>query len=101
MYQVNENKLERAKKKVEKIKGFYIHAMVYTVINAFILINIFINTDHFWQFEHFTTAFFWGVGLVFHGFNVFGFNPLFSKDWEERQIKKYMDRDRKNTSEFF
>lgn len=100
MNDLENDKLKRAKERVNKIKGFYIHASIYTLINTFILINIYFNTDNFWQWPHFTTLFFWGVGLLFHGARVFGLNPLFSKSWEERQIKKYMDKDRDDANKY-
>jgi len=52
--------------------------------------------ESFWSFQVFSTAFFWGIGLFFHFLSVFGSNFLFSKNWEERQIKKYMDDDNKH-----
>ena len=99
-----QNKYARAKKRVERIKGFYIHATIYTVINTFILVNIFIQNGHngqgFWQIEHFFTLFFWGIGLLFHGLRVFGLNPFFNKDWEKRQIEKYIEKDREDAEKF-
>jgi len=100
-YNYNDDKREKAQKQVDELKGFYIHFAVYITINAFILINIYLNTDDFWQWGHFFTLFFWGVGVAFHAMNVFKVNPLFSKSWEDRQIKKYMDRDRDNSKKYF
>ena len=100
----DDKKLERAKKRVEQLKGFYIHAAIYTVINAFIFANIFIregyNGGGFWQFGNFVTPFFWGIGLFFHASKVFRFNPILNKNWEKRQIEKYMEEDRKQTEKF-
>jgi len=100
MEELKNQKLKRAKERVNKIKGFYIHAGIYTLINSFILINIYLNTDNFWQWPHFLTLFFWGIGLFFHGIRVFGMNPLFSKSWEERQIQKYIDKDRDDANKY-
>ncbi|MCK5638887.1 MAG: 2TM domain-containing protein, partial [Flavobacteriaceae bacterium] len=44
----------------------------------------------------FTTAFFWGIGLMFHAYGVFGKNLLFSKDWEERKIKEIIEKDKQD-----
>jgi len=100
----DKDKLKRAKKQVEEIKGFYIHLAIYIVINAFILINIFIRAmsdgDSFWEFGTLFTPFFWGIGLAFHASKVFGYNPFFGKKWEERQIKKYIEKDEKEASKF-
>jgi len=100
MKELEDEKFKRAKKRVDEIKGFYIHASIYVIINTFILINIFLNTDSFWEWPHFITPFFWGIGLFFHGTRVFGFNPLFSRSWEERQIQKYIDKDRDDASKY-
>ena len=97
---MQEEKLRRAKKKVDDIKGFYIHFSIYLIINTFILVNIYLNTDDFWQWGHFLTLFFWGIGVAFHGARVFGFRLLFSKSWEERQIQKYIDKDRKDADKY-
>ena len=84
----------RAKKKVEKIQGFYWHLAVYVVVNIFLLITISRNSNlPFWNFATFSTALFWGIGLGFHFLGVFGSNFLFGKNWEKRQIEKYMNAD--------
>ncbi|MDT0607105.1 2TM domain-containing protein [Croceitalea rosinachiae] len=104
MENFNIDKLNRAKKKVDELKGFYIHAAIYTVINTFILVNVFIRSGYdgesFWQFGHFLAPFFWGIGLLFHASKVFNFNPLFNKGWEKRQIEKYMEKDREEAEKY-
>ncbi len=95
-----QEKLKRAKKRVEELKGFYIHFSIYIVINAFILVNIYLNTDYFWQWHHFFTLIGWGIGVGFHGAKVFGFNPMFGKKWEERQIQKYIDKDKEEMKKY-
>lgn len=100
----NTNKLERAKERVARLKGFYIHATIYTIINTVILWNIFSNNGYngegFWQLGNFTTLFFWGIGLFFHAVKVFNLNPFFNKDWEKRQIQKYMEEDKKEAEKY-
>ena len=97
-------KLKRAKKRIRDLKGFYTHLTVYVFINGFIFVNILISNHYgngeFWKWENFVTLFFWGIGLAFHAVKVFGFNPLFSKDWEERQIRKYMERERREAEKY-
>ncbi|NKI32731.1 2TM domain-containing protein [Croceivirga thetidis] len=96
----DDSKMGRARKRVDELKGFYIHLMVYIAVNAFILINIAIQSNNFWEWGHFFTLIFWGIGLGIHAAITFRFNPLFNKNWEERQIKKYMERDREDASKF-
>lgn len=101
---MNNDKFKLAKKRVEALKGFYIHLTVYMVINAFILVNIYRETakdnEDFWQWEHFFVLFAWGLGLLFHAIGVFRWNPFFGKDWERRQIEKYIKDDEDNAKRF-
>ena len=32
-------------------------------------------------------------GLLGHGMQAYGYNPIFGKGWEEKKIKKYMEDD--------
>ncbi|PCH75646.1 MAG: hypothetical protein COB98_08600 [Flavobacteriaceae bacterium] len=87
----------RAKKKVKEIKGFYIHFAVYLAVNGFIFISHFMSEGNFsfiWEWESYGTWFFWGIGLFFHGFGVFGMDFLLGKQWEENKIKEIMNRDK-------
>ncbi len=87
----------RAKKKLEKVVGFYWHLASYIIVNTFLVIMIITNTDDdrsIWNFGTFATPFFWGIGLSFHFIGVFGANLLFGKNWEERKIKEFMDKDK-------
>ena len=87
----------RAKKRVKDIKGFYWHAFWYIVVNIFIISAIGIyQYDGLLHFSTFYTAFFWGIGLGFHALGVFGKNLIFSKNWENRKIKAFMDNDKTN-----
>lgn len=92
---------ERAKKKVENIRGFYIHLIVYFIAN--VVIDVVKITRNLRNGETFQEAFFdfgtiaiwlfWGVGILFHAFAVFGFDYFLGKNWESRKIKKYMEED--------
>ncbi|NDV43878.1 2TM domain-containing protein [Flagellimonas sediminis] len=100
MENLENDKYTRAKKRVEELKGFYVHLSIYVVINTFVLVNIYVQTDNFWQWPHFLTLFGWGLGLAFHAAKVFGANPLLGKDWEERQIQKYIDKDKEDINKY-
>ncbi|MGX1929281.1 2TM domain-containing protein [Flagellimonas sp. 2504JD4-2] len=100
MENFDRDKYKRAKKQVEEIKGFYIHLAVYVVINTFILINIYNHSENFWEWPHFITLGAWGIGLLFHASKTFGFNLLFGKNWEERQIQKYIEKDKREMDKF-
>lgn len=94
-----QKKLERVRKKVKSIKGFYKHLIVYILVNAFLFTISYTNlkpTEHFISFDTFRTAFFWGLGLAFHAFGVFGTDIFLGTEWEDRKIKEMMEKDRKN-----
>ncbi|MCK0132225.1 2TM domain-containing protein [Flavobacteriaceae bacterium F08102] len=97
----NYNKEEayfRAKKKLEKLVGFYWHFGIFLAVNIFLWVVIAINLspgESFWTFGHFTTFLFWGIGIVFHFMKVFGSSFLFGKKWEERKIKQIMEKEKK------
>ncbi|WP_019037485.1 2TM domain-containing protein [Psychroflexus tropicus] len=83
---------QEAKKKVDSIKGFYSHFLVYLIVNSFIVTTIVWNTNiDLLSFAALSTPFFWGIGLVSHAFGVFGDALFFNKDWENRKIKELMD----------
>ncbi|MFS4456698.1 2TM domain-containing protein [Maribacter sp. 2304DJ31-5] len=105
----NDNrKLRRAKKRLQELKGFYWHLASYIGVNTFISINKIIRdlsdgesfVASFWDFGTFAVWLFWGIGLFFHSIKVFSINPVFSKEWEERQIKKYIEKDKREAEKF-
>lgn len=87
----------RAKKKVDALVGFYWHLAVYIVVNIFLILLIALNSNEgFSGFGPYATAVFWGIGLLFHFLGVFGPEFLFGKDWEQKKIQEYMEKDRNN-----
>lgn len=84
-----------AQKKVKSITGFYIHFTIYVFVNIFLCIQIYMSSkNEFWRWESFSTALFWGIGILSHGTSVFGSNLLFGKNWEDRKIKEIMEKDK-------
>ena len=104
----NENKLGRAKKHVAELKGFYVHLVVYLAVNVFITTTKIIGSlgngesflEAFWDFGTFAVWLFWGIGLLFHGLKVFSYNLFFNKNWEERQIHRYMEKEKREAEKY-
>jgi hypothetical protein len=91
----------RAKKKLDKLVGFYWHLAVYVIVNLFLIILIGTQSgDGFWHFGTFATPLFWGIGLTFHFLGVFGPDFMFGKNWEEKKLKEYMDKDQEEYKRF-
>ena len=87
---ISEKRYERAKKKVDELKGFYIHFSIYLIfVPVFIYLNV-QSTSFPWALF---PIFGWGMGVAGHAMEVFGFNPLLGKDWEQRKIKELMEKD--------
>lgn len=99
----DQQRLEKARKRVEDIKGFYKHLAAYILVNAFLLIMHAINLDpgeSFWSWGSFITPLSWGRGLLAHWLSVYSRNIFFSRDWEERKIQEYMDREKNRSSKW-
>ena len=93
-----EDKYGAAQKHVKKIKSFYSHLMIYILVNIFIFflnVNDLKPGESYFKAENFLTAFFWGIGLFFHGISVFGKNIFFGKNWEAKKIQELMEKDKK------
>jgi len=86
-----------AYKRVKRIKGFYVHSLVFVLVNAFIIFSNFNSNDNsaeiFMKWETWSTALFWGIGLAAHGLSVFGRDLFFGTDWEEKKIQEFMKKD--------
>ncbi|MGB0880516.1 MAG: 2TM domain-containing protein [Polaribacter sp.] len=103
---LQEQQYIKARKRVKDIKGFYVHLMVYVLVNLFISGVIIFGltrdeedsiTEAISNFGVYSTWIFWGIGILFHWLGVFGFKSIgFSRDWEERKIKELMEKDRLN-----
>ena len=91
-----------ARRKVKQIRGFYVHLLVYLFINIAIFV-VFTREEGLWNglgnFWNYSTAFFWGIGLVAHWGSVFGPNLFFGKEWEERKIRHLMEKEKRNSWE--
>lgn len=96
--------LGRAQRKVDRIKGFYRHLAVYMIVNSVMLLikndfRFFLVNDRSVEGLNFLewinwnvygSIILWGIGLLIHAISVFVKNPFLGKEWEARQIQKYM-----------
>ncbi len=99
MEQFNEEyeRYQRAQKQVAEIKGFYGNLVSYILANIFmIFINLKYSPEYLWFFWPLLG---WGVGLVFHGMKVFNYSPFLGKNWEEKKIKEFMDKEKQDKYE--
>ena len=92
---LHEEQYANAKRKLKKIKSFYTHLSVYLVINLYFLIkNYLLNSWDRVVDSLLTISLFWGIGLFFHWYRVFGKDFIFSKEWEARKIQELMNKNK-------
>jgi hypothetical protein len=81
-------RLRDAKRRVERLKGFYVHAAIFAlVILGLAAINYLLGSPYWvlWVFLG------WGLGLAGHAIGVFGQRSTLMSGWETRKIKQYLD----------
>ena len=85
-----DNKYQKAKKRVKEIRGFYTHLGVYVLINAMLLlIDITMSPDILWFYWPLLG---WGIAVALHALRVFGAGGRFGAEWEERKINELMEQ---------
>ncbi|RKR07898.1 histidine kinase [Maribacter vaceletii] len=84
---LEDKRYQKAKERVESIKGFYGNLIAYCIVIPMLIVLNYRTTSFPWAI--FPTLG-WGFGLAVHGMEAFGYNPLWGKSWEERKLKEYM-----------
>jgi hypothetical protein len=80
---------EKAAKRVEELRGFYVHCLTYCIVNAGLFcINYFITPQHWWFYWPLLG---WGIGLLMNGLSVWQ-HGLWGDNWKERKIEKIMKK---------
>lgn len=101
-------KYVKAKKRVDAIKGLYFSLIGFIVITILLLIfkrqilDFFIangleneNWLQWMEWNILAIPLIWGLILLIKGVSLFVFKSNKIKDWEERQIQKYLESDEK------
>lgn len=90
-----EKRIQHAREQVAAMRSFYTHLFTYLVVNlGLFLINYFSRGGNGpWWF--YWPLLGWGIGLASHAFSVFGAYGLFGRDWEEKQVKRLLEKEAK------
>jgi len=105
-------KYERVVKRVKQLKDFHNHLKIFGVVNIFLFLlkgnflSVFIPKGvlvvdpryYDWVITNFIL---WGVIIVIHAFFVFTNKLRFFKRWENRQIEKYIKKDKEEGQKYF
>lgn len=87
---IDDKRYQRAKERVEAIKSFYGNLVSYCIVIPFLAYINYRTTSFPWVIF---PALGWGFGVIAHGMEAYGYNPIFGKGWEERKMKEYMEDD--------
>ena len=80
---------QRAKERAEAKFGFYVHLVVYIVVNAvLVIVNMSTSTEYLW-FKWPLMG--WGIGVCFHALSVFVLSG--KKAVTSRMIERELKRD--------
>jgi len=91
----DQERYERAKQRVELVRGFYGHALVFVLVNfGLAAYNIALSPDRLWFIY---TVAGWGIGLVAHGAYVMGSGRFLGPEWQERRIRDEMEREQRRS----
>ncbi len=87
----DQERYERARQRVEILRGFYGHAVVFVIVNlGLAAYNLTLDPDRLWFIYSLAG---WGIGLVAHGAYALGSGRFLGEAWQERKIREEMDRE--------
>jgi hypothetical protein len=90
MMEENE-RYKRAKQRVESLKSFYIHVLVYIFVNIWLFVINLITAPGEWWF--YWPLIGWGIGLTAHGIGVLAGEGWMGREWEDRKIREALDQE--------
>ncbi len=86
---------QRAAKRVKELKGFYANLTSYCLVIPFLIfVNLYTAPQYHWFWWPMAG---WGIGLASHALQVFGIG----RDWEEKQIRKILEKENTAQNENF
>ncbi|MFX0556679.1 2TM domain-containing protein [Maribacter sp. CXY002] len=87
---IEDKRYQKAKEKVENIKGFYGNLIAYCIVIPCLAVLNYNTTSFPWIIFPVVG---WGFGLLTHGLEAFGYHPLWGKRWEEKKLRQLMEKD--------
>ncbi|MBL87770.1 MAG: hypothetical protein CMO82_14095 [Winogradskyella sp.] len=91
-----EQKLLNAKKRLRRLKLFYIHLAGYLIVVALLVYNLYI-VEGVYKNDIFSlnlsVLVLWTMAIIIHAWKVFKEKTVFRKSWEDKKIASYLERD--------
>jgi hypothetical protein len=88
---MDEERIERARRRIRRLRDFYMHVAIYVVVLGGVAIFNWVLTPDFWWVVF--PAVGWGIGLAAHAVSVLFEDSLFNADWEERKTRELLKRE--------
>jgi predicted nucleic acid-binding Zn ribbon protein len=94
---VEKEELEKARKRVKKMRSFYSSLSSYIVVNIIlVVVNLIFDPYNLWFYW---VTLFWGIALIIQGLNTFTIKDSFLGDkWEEAKIQEILEKEKKKKS---
>lgn len=90
--------LIKAKRKVEELKKFYGHLTTYLAVNLFLMaINLLTEPSFLWFL---IPLFAWGIAIISQGMKVYDYNLFLGKNWEDRKMQEWIDKEKRKTEKW-
>ncbi|MDR2234810.1 MAG: 2TM domain-containing protein [Chryseobacterium sp.] len=93
----NSIRYKEAENSVKKLKNFYMSVFIYAAVNLFILLVNYWDLkpgESIWEIQYFIVPIIWGIIVMLYGFTVFFPGFVLGRKWEEKKIRKLMEKDR-------
>lgn len=85
----DETKQDPIRQRVQEIRGFYTHLIIYAVVNAGLAVINALTGPPWWVLW---PVIGWGIGLLIHATTVFLVNRIFGPEWEQKKIDQLAHR---------
>jgi len=90
-----QERYQQAKQQVELLRGFYVHLLVFVLVNiGLFAYDLATDPNNLWFIYTFVG---WGIGLVAHGLYVMSSGRFLGAEWSERKIREALERDTRRT----
>lgn len=74
----DEELYKKAERRVDEIKGFHSHLIVFIVVNIFLFLLNYLTSPGDWWF--YWPLLGWGIGFSMHAFHTFGHNLILGRN---------------------
>ncbi len=85
----DETKPDPIRQRIQEIRGFYAHLMMYAVVNAGLAVLNALTGPPWWVLWPVVG---WGIVVVLHAMTVFVVNRVLGPEWEEKKAQQLAHR---------